>query len=59
MKGLPFEQIDRMLKETTPRKSSKRKPHSTFAKDIGMTGEGIVQETGENVEQVYAPEKLE
>ena len=30
-KGLSLEQVDNMLKETTPRKSSKWVPHSTFA----------------------------
>lgn len=30
-KGLSLEQVDRMLEETTPRKSTKWVPHSTFA----------------------------
>ena len=36
-KGLSLEQVDRMFEETTPRKSSKWVPHSTFAADMGMT----------------------
>ena len=57
MKGLTLEQIDKMLEETTPRKSSKWKPHSTFAEDMGMTDKGIVLETAEHV--VRAPMKTE
>lgn len=30
-KGLSLEQVDQMLKETTPRQSSKWTPHSVFA----------------------------
>jgi hypothetical protein len=30
-KGLSLEQVDNMLKETTPRNSTKWTPHSTFA----------------------------
>lgn len=63
MKGLSLEQIDRMLEETTPRKSGKWKPHSTFAEDMGMTEKGMVLETGEmgtHVEHVpHAVEKTE
>ena len=61
MKGLSLEQIDRMLEETTPRKSAKWKPHSTFAEDMGLVGDkGIVLETGAHIEQVDqgAPEKM-
>jgi len=42
-KGLSLEQVDRMLEETTPRNSSKWVPHSTFAADMGMTGEGTLK----------------
>lgn len=60
MKGLSLEQIDRMLEETTPRQSSKWKPHSTFAEDMGMTGKGIVLETDVHIEQiVHDAEKTE
>jgi sugar porter (SP) family MFS transporter len=37
-KGLTLEQVDRMFEESTPRTSSKWKPHTTFAHDMGMTG---------------------
>lgn len=57
MKGLTLEQIDKMLEETTPRKSSKWKPHSTFAEDMGMTDKGIVLETAEH--DARAPKKTE
>ena len=36
-KGLSLEQVDRMLEETSPRKSAKWAPHSTFAADMGLT----------------------
>jgi sugar porter (SP) family MFS transporter len=36
-KGLTLEQVDKMMEETTPRTSSKWKPHSTFAGDMGLT----------------------
>ncbi|GME80408.1 unnamed protein product [Ambrosiozyma monospora] len=35
-KGLTLEQVDRMLEETSPFTSSKWKPHSTFAADLGL-----------------------
>jgi hypothetical protein len=35
-KGLSLEQIDRMLEESTPRKSRGWVPHSTFASEMGM-----------------------
>lgn len=38
-KGLSLEQVDRMLEETTPRTSAKWVPHSTFAGEMGLTGE--------------------
>lgn len=41
MKGLSLEQIDKMLEETTARKSSSWKPHSTFASEMGMTEKGV------------------
>ncbi|KAK5995368.1 Major facilitator-type transporter ecdD [Cladobotryum mycophilum] len=34
-KGLSLEQVDKMMEETTPRNSSKWKPHSTFASSLG------------------------
>ncbi|KFY54462.1 hypothetical protein V496_07253 [Pseudogymnoascus sp. VKM F-4515 (FW-2607)] len=36
-KGLSLEQVDRMFEESTPRKSSKWVPHSTYAADMGLT----------------------
>lgn len=36
-KGLSLEQVDKMLEETTPRTSSKWKPHSTFAATHGSS----------------------
>ncbi|KAJ5248802.1 hypothetical protein N7468_000253 [Penicillium chermesinum] len=41
-KGLTLEQVDKMMEETTPRTSSKWKPHSTFADDMGVTDEKAV-----------------
>ncbi|KAL3423935.1 MFS monosaccharide transporter [Phlyctema vagabunda] len=43
-KGLSLEQVDRMLEETTPRTSAKWVPHSTFAADMGLTGDGKLDE---------------
>ncbi|WAO97325.1 MFS domain-containing protein [Fusarium falciforme] len=37
MKGLSLEQVDRMLEETSPRKSAKWVPTSTFAQEMGRT----------------------
>lgn len=40
-KGLTLEQVDRMMEECgSPRKSPGWVPHSTFAKDMGLTKEG-------------------
>ncbi|KUL91936.1 hypothetical protein ZTR_01226 [Talaromyces verruculosus] len=35
-KGLSLEQVDKMMEETTPRTSSKWRPHTTFATEKGM-----------------------
>ncbi|OJJ04809.1 hypothetical protein ASPVEDRAFT_54910 [Aspergillus versicolor CBS 583.65] len=40
-KGLTLEQVDKMMEETTPRTSSKWKPHSTFAADMGLTEKDV------------------
>lgn len=40
-KGLTLEQIDRMLEETTPRKSAGWVPHSTFAADMHLEEKAI------------------
>lgn len=41
-KGLTLEQVDKMMEETTPRTSSKWKPHSTFAAEMGYTDKAEV-----------------
>lgn len=41
-KGLTLEQVDRMLEETTPRTSSKWRPHTTFAAEMGLTEKGTL-----------------
>lgn len=43
-KGLSLEQVDRMFEETTPRTSSKWKPHETFASAMGITEKGTLKE---------------
>ena len=40
-KGLTLEQVDKMLEESTPRTSSKWKPHSTFAADMHLAEKHI------------------
>ncbi|KJZ76885.1 hypothetical protein HIM_03762 [Hirsutella minnesotensis 3608] len=49
-KGLSLEQVDKMMEETTPRKSAKWKPHSTFANTIGA-GDYIEKPIVEDVER--------
>ena len=56
-KGLSLEQVDKMLEESTPRTSSKWKPHSTFASQMGMTDKGH-QAQAETVE-VSPNEKMD
>lgn len=41
MKGLTLEQVDRLLEETTARKSSKWRPQTTFANEMGLTEKGV------------------
>lgn len=41
-KGLSLEQVDRMMEETTPRNSSKWKPTTTYAAEMGLTKEGTL-----------------
>jgi len=51
-KGLSLEQVDKMMEETTPRNSSKWKPHSTFASDMGMKdGDKLDANVTEDVER--------
>lgn len=49
-KGLSLEQVDKMFEETTPRKSAKWKPTSTFASSLGA-GEYLEKSTIENAER--------
>jgi hypothetical protein len=51
MKGLSLEQIDKMLEETTPRKSVSWIPHSTFASEMGLTEKGVPVTA--NIEDVH------
>jgi hypothetical protein len=37
-----------MFEETTPRKSSRWHPHSTYAQDMGLTKDGLHDEHKEN-----------
>ena len=43
-KGLTLEQVDRMMEETTPRNSSKWKPHTTFASGMA-DGSGVLEKS--------------
>ncbi|RJE26338.1 transporter [Aspergillus sclerotialis] len=55
-KGLTLEQVDKMMEETTPRTSSKWKPHTTFAAEMGLTEKaaegGMVEKAEESVVEV-------
>ncbi|RMJ24855.1 transporter [Aspergillus sp. HF37] len=44
-KGLTLEQVDKMMEETTPRTSSKWKPTTTFADDMGLQEKDVAQAT--------------
>lgn len=51
-KGLSLEQVDRMMEETTPRTSSKWKPTTTFASQMGLKeGQKLDMEVTEDVER--------
>ncbi|EXJ73419.1 uncharacterized protein A1O5_03179 [Cladophialophora psammophila CBS 110553] len=51
-KGLSLEQVDRMLEETTPRKSSRWVPTTTFAAQMGVNEKGeLAQELVENFQR--------
>jgi MFS transporter, SP family, sugar:H+ symporter len=41
MKGLSLEQVDKMMEESTPMKSGRWKPTTTFAADAGLTEKGM------------------
>ncbi|RDW61615.1 hypothetical protein BP5796_11507 [Coleophoma crateriformis] len=45
-KGLSLEQVDKMLEETSARKSAKWVPHGTFASEMGLTEKGVALDTG-------------
>ncbi|RYC87187.1 putative glucose transporter rco-3 [Fusarium oxysporum f. sp. narcissi] len=51
MKGLSLEQVDRMLMDTSPRKSAKWVPTTTFAQEMGHTEEkgGVIHAEGNQV----------
>ena len=52
MKGLSLEQVDKMLEETTPLKSARWRPHSTFASELGLTEKSLhLNATVEEVHQ--------
>jgi len=42
-KGLSLEQVDRMMEECTPASSSKYKPTTTYASELGMTEKGTLK----------------
>ncbi|KAH6655410.1 putative transporter [Truncatella angustata] len=42
-KGLTLEQVDKMLEETTPRKSAMWVPHSTYAAQMGLANKDQVE----------------
>jgi len=44
-KGLSLEQVDKMLAETTPRKSSRWVPHQTWA-----ASEGLIEKNADGIE---------
>ena len=43
-KGLTLEQVDKMMEESSPMTSANWKPHDTFAHEMRMTDETIVNE---------------
>ena len=51
-KGLSLEQVDRMMEESNPRTSTKWKPTTTFAAEMGLTEKGtLAPEILEDVER--------
>ncbi|KAK5105704.1 hypothetical protein LTR62_002357 [Meristemomyces frigidus] len=50
-KGLSLEQVDKMMEETSPRTSSKWRPTTTFASEMGMKGKGLGAGVTEDVER--------
>ena len=50
MKGLTLEQVDRMLEDCTARNSSRWRPQTTFASEMGLTEKGLsIDATAEEV----------
>ena len=41
-KGLSLEQVDKMMEESTPRTSSRWRPTTTFAAEMGLTEKGTL-----------------
>ncbi|KAF2673707.1 putative MFS monosaccharide transporter [Microthyrium microscopicum] len=59
-KGLSLEQVDQMMEETNPRHSKNWKPTTTFASQMGMTGDKASDPTtgnGENMSDEDASRK--
>lgn len=50
-KGLSLEQVDKMMEETTPRESSKWRPHATFAATVGKTSKFMDANVVQDVER--------
>ncbi|RCI16786.1 hypothetical protein L249_2547 [Ophiocordyceps polyrhachis-furcata BCC 54312] len=50
-KGLSLEQVDKMMEETTPRKSAKWKPHATYASAIVGAGDYMEKAEVEDIER--------
>ncbi|KAF2860915.1 general substrate transporter [Piedraia hortae CBS 480.64] len=50
-KGLSLEQVDKMMEETTPRTSAKWRPHTTFAQEMGISGDKLDTELADGVER--------
>ena len=54
-KGLSLEQVDRMMEEVTARKSRTWVPHTTFAADMGLAKNHMIEKTDSETEHVSAP----
>jgi len=50
-KGLSLEQVDRMMEETTPRNSSKWRPTTTYAAEMGLKDGHLAEEIIADVER--------
>jgi SP family sugar:H+ symporter-like MFS transporter len=56
-KGLTLEQVDKMMEECTPLTSSKWKPHTTFAAEMGLTEKGTIVPSALHEEAVQVQEE--